>query len=102
MCSYLTHIVITSLCLTLSHTCPASSPVRPVYMYKKLLPPLDEVRLHNGPLEVPLTDIYTSPASWKCLEESTLASSQQQKAKTTAPRIPMWSPTMVLTRRYSG
>ena len=25
-----------------------------------------------------------------------------RKIKTTAPRIPMWSPTMVLTRRHSG
>lgn len=33
---------------------------------------------------------------------STLAIPMQQKAKTTAPRIPTWSPTVVLTRRYSG
>ena len=25
-----------------------------------------------------------------------------EKKKTTAPRIPMWSPTMVLTGRHSG
>ena len=33
---------------------------------------------------------------------ATLALSKKQKAKTTAPRIPTWSPTVVLTRRYSG
>jgi hypothetical protein len=27
---------------------------------------------------------------------------KKNERKTTAPRIPMWSPTMVLTRRYSG
>jgi hypothetical protein len=71
----------------------------------------------GAPMGVPLLAILLrSSTSWKWVSEKerrkyvskrrsrrkSVPSRGKKKGKTTAPRIPAWSPTVVLTRRHSG
>ena len=100
----------------LSRFLPSPAPPRPCPYLQQLHPPvfnlltspdLSNFLSNNPPLRSILylltasyapcfsvfenTSVITTPTHHTC--------SQQQKAKTTTPRIPMWSPTMVLTKR---
>lgn len=87
---------ISSMHTPISHTCAlptifcSTTPLILNSAYRLLpllmleIPQLDHVRALEAP------------------RRYSVAPSACKKAKTTTPRIPMWSPTMVLTRRYSA